>query len=74
MKEIKCEQCKCYRKDILSDGTYEDYCYPPINELLLSVPCKKRKGTEECKYLRGEIPEYIKITPNNALFYLNFKE
>lgn len=74
MTEIDCKQCKCYRKDKLADGTTEDYCYPSIRENLFSIPCSRRKGTEECKFLRGEVPNLTQISPNNALFYLNFED
>lgn len=45
----KCKKCKLHKLDTLSDGTKEDYCYPPYNASLFrgfafgfSLPCSER--------------------------------
>lgn len=58
MNVDKCKKCKLHRLDTLSDGTKEDYCYPPYNASLfigfafgLALPCGKRTQ-ENCVELQ----------------------
>lgn len=48
----KCKNCECYQLDTLTDGTKEDYCYPPFP--FLTVPCKRRKKRQCNEILKNK--------------------
>lgn len=55
-----CKNCKFHSLDTLTDGTKEDYCYPPIfpHMIAFSIPCSKRSESDCKKILKdaGELP------------------
>lgn len=72
---MNCKKCKWHRVDDLSDGTKEDYCYPPLFSHLLSVPCKQRRKRQrkQCLWLNNKISFAKMIGDKDAYSSMDFK-